>query len=78
VAVAAKTGTAQTGRYKNGEELYDNWITIFAPYDDPQIVMTIMFQDVQGIQGATLPAAREILNWYYTEGNGASGTSTQQ
>jgi penicillin-binding protein 2 len=76
VAVAAKTGTAQTGKYKNGEELYDNWITVFAPYDNPQMVLTIMFQDVQGIQGATLPSAKEILNWYFTEGGGGASAKT--
>jgi penicillin-binding protein 2 len=63
VKVAAKTGTAQTSRV----EVYDNWVTVFAPYDNPQIVLTILFEDVKNTQMAALPAAKEILNWYFTE-----------
>jgi len=63
VSAAAKTGTAETPR----ENLYHNWITVFAPYDDPEIVLTIMIEDVEGVRAATLPAAYEILNWYFTQ-----------
>jgi penicillin-binding protein 2 len=73
VSAAAKTGTAELGKKINGVMVYDNWITVFAPYDDPQIVLTIVFQDVVGEQGATKPAAKDILQWYFTEGAGASG-----
>ncbi|MDD5145285.1 MAG: penicillin-binding protein 2 [Candidatus Pacebacteria bacterium] len=72
VAAAAKTGTAETGKVINGERIYNHWITVFAPYDDPQIVLTIVFKDVKGLGGTTLPAAKEILQWYFTEGGGAS------
>jgi len=63
VKAAAKTGTAETPT----EDLYHNWITVFAPYDDPEIVLTIMIEDVEGVRAATLPAAYEILNWYFTQ-----------
>ncbi len=63
VSAAAKTGTAETPT----ENLYHNWITVFAPYDDPEIVLTIMIEDVEGVRAATLPAAYEILNWYFTQ-----------
>jgi cell division protein FtsI/penicillin-binding protein 2 len=62
VSAAAKTGTAETPR----ENLYHNWITVFAPYDNPEIILTIMIEDVEGVRAATLPAAYEILNWYFT------------
>ncbi|MFH1894781.1 MAG: penicillin-binding protein 2 [Patescibacteria group bacterium] len=68
VAAAAKTGTAETGK----KDVFNNWITIFAPYDDPQIVLTIVFKDVQGLRGATVPAAKDILQWYFTQGEGAA------
>lgn len=63
VAAAAKTGTAETP-YK---EKYHNWVTVFAPYDDPQIVLTIMIENVPGVQAAALPTAKNILQWYFTK-----------
>lgn len=62
VPVAAKTGTAQFGK-KNS---YHKWITVFAPYDDPQIVLTIMVEDVEGLGATTLPIARNVLQWYFS------------
>ena len=62
VSSAAKTGTAETPI----EGIYHNWVTVFAPYEDPEIVLTIMIEDVDDIQSVVLPVAREILNWYFT------------
>jgi len=62
VAVAAKTGTAELG---NG--YYNNWITVMAPYEDPEIVLIIMTEKVKGIQEAVKPVARSVLNWYFTK-----------
>jgi len=63
VAVAAKTGTAQTP-YKNH---YHNWITVFAPYEDPQIVMTLMIENVNEKMAVVIPTAKEILKWYFSK-----------
>jgi len=62
VPAAAKTGTAETSR----ENIYHNWVSVFAPYDNPEIVLTIMIEDVEGVRAAVLPAARDILNWYFS------------
>lgn len=62
VKVASKTGTAQTNR----AEYYLNWVNVFAPYENPEIVLTIMFEDVYGIQAAALPVAKNVLEWYFT------------
>ncbi len=67
VKAAAKTGTAQTNR----DDIYVNWVTVFAPYDAPggaeaEIVLTIMIEDVPGVRSATLPVANEVLRWYFT------------
>lgn len=62
VSVAAKTGTAELGK-----DYYNNWITLFAPYDNPQIVLTIMFENIKGVQTAALPVAKEVLQWYFSE-----------
>lgn len=61
VKVASKTGTAQTPRTNN----FHNWVTVFAPYDDPQIVITVQLENVPGLQAAALPVAKDILNWYF-------------
>ena len=63
VTSAAKTGTAETPQ----EEVYHNWVTVFAPYEDPEIVLTVMFESVSGLRAASVPVAREILNWYFTK-----------
>jgi len=68
VAVASKTGTAQTGKrdVKENKDYLDSWITVFAPYNDPEIVLTIMVGNVKEGQYAVLPVAKEILEWYFT------------
>ncbi|MFH1713980.1 MAG: penicillin-binding protein 2 [Candidatus Nealsonbacteria bacterium] len=62
VSAAAKTGTAETSK----TDYYHNWITVFAPYDDPEIVLTIMIEDVKGVQRTVTPLAFNILNWYFS------------
>jgi len=67
VSTAAKTGTAQAFR-KNCQNCYHIWITVFAPYENPKIVLTLMFEDVKGLTSdlVAVPVAKEILNWYFT------------
>ena len=62
VKAAAKTGTAQTAK----EEVYHNWVTVFAPYDQPQIVLTVLIENIKGMQVASLPVAKDVLDWYFT------------
>jgi len=67
VSSAAKTGSAQTGKFdEDGNELLHNWITVFAPYENPEIVLTIMLENVPATMGGPLPIAKEILEWYFT------------
>jgi len=62
VASAAKTGTAELGKNH-----YHNWVTVFAPYENPEIVLTVMIEDVTGVQAAALPVAKAVLEWYFTQ-----------
>ena len=56
--VAAKTGTAQAPR----EKLHA-WVTAFAPYEDPQIVLAIVIEE--GGQGTVATeVAKEVLAWW--------------
>ena len=68
VSVAAKTGTAQTGRKTSDNRDYlDSWIGAFAPYDDPQIVVVAVVEGVEEGQIAALPIASSILEWYFSQ-----------
>lgn len=63
VSSAAKTGTAQTGK----SEVYHNLITVFAPYDDPEIVLTVIVESVPKNTGLANLVARETLGYYFGE-----------
>lgn len=68
VAVAAKTGTAETD--PNGKRKPHAWFTAFAPYDDPQIVMVVLITNSgEGSQFAA-PAVRESLAWCFNRPGG--------
>ena len=62
VKAAVKTGTAQSR-----EGFYHHWITVFAPYEEPEIVLTLIIEDIEGAQPATLPVAKEALRWYFSD-----------
>jgi penicillin-binding protein 2 len=64
VSAAAKTGTAELGN-----NYFNNWVTVFAPVDDPQIVITIMVEKVENLRGVVLPVAKDILEWYFKRDN---------
>jgi penicillin-binding protein 2 len=76
VAVAAKTGTAETVSHDSGidaaqQSKPDAWFEAFAPVDNPQIAIVILVEHSgEGAQFAA-PAARETLQWYFTQGAGA-------
>ena len=62
VAVAGKTGTAQWSTKKGPHA----WFIGFAPYEKPELVITVLVEE--GVEGSTIaaPIARDILKWYYT------------
>lgn len=53
VEIAAKTGTAQLGA---GDSNVNSWITGFAPADDPQVAVTLVYQNTDYEAGHTLTA----------------------
>ncbi len=61
VEAVAKTGTAESSQ----KEHYHHWVSVFAPYENPEIVLTIVIEDISGIKSATLPVAKEVLEWYF-------------
>lgn len=65
IPMAAKTGTAQLRKGPDGKDLMNSWVTVWAPYDHPQIVLTIMMENVHEGTMAVLPIAKEVLAWYF-------------
>jgi penicillin-binding protein 2 len=70
VEVAGKTGTAEFFDPELGRDLAGNlpshaWFTAYAPYDDPEIAITVfVYNGGEGSQVAA-PIAREILRGYF-------------
>ncbi|MFH1820495.1 MAG: penicillin-binding protein 2 [Candidatus Nealsonbacteria bacterium] len=62
VTSAAKTGTAELGN-----DTYHNWASAFAPYENPEIVITVVVEKVAGLKAAALPVINETLNWYFSQ-----------
>ncbi len=68
VAVAGKTGTAEWGPLN--ARRYHGWFTGFAPYDDPEIVVTVFHELSQGGSYTAAPAARQIFEYYFSRKRG--------
>ncbi len=62
VTVGAKTGTAEIG-YK---DKFNVWSSVFAPYDNPQIVVVVIAENINGVGSVTLPVAHDVLEWYFS------------
>jgi len=63
VTSAAKTGTAQTSK----KEVYHNLITIFAPYEKPEVSITVIIESAPYEMNAANMASRQIMSYYFGE-----------
>jgi cell division protein FtsI/penicillin-binding protein 2 len=65
VSVAGKTGTAQWSTKKSPHA----WFTGFAPYENSELVITVLVEE--GVEGSTMAVsiAKDILNWYFGNKN---------
>ncbi len=63
VKASGKTGTAQAP----GDAMPHSWFTAFAPYDKPEIVLTILIENGGEGSAAATPVAKEILRWYFAQ-----------
>ncbi len=62
VPVAGKTGTAQWSQSKHPH----SWFTGFAPFDDPEIVVTVLGEEGGDLNNATA-IAEDVLKWYFSQ-----------
>lgn len=63
IPVAAKTGTAQVAGQKNPNA----WVSLFAPYDNPQIALVILVENAGEGSQVAVPIAKEILEEYFNK-----------
>lgn len=59
--VAGKTGTAQ---FNNNQNVH-GWFTAFAPYENPEIVVTVMIEGGGEGSAIAVPVAKQILQWWH-------------
>jgi penicillin-binding protein 2 len=71
--VAGKTGTAQW----NSKEKNHAWFTAFAPYENPQVAITVLVE--AGGEGSSIavPIARDVLNYIFPSPAIESSGSTE-
>ncbi|MDO8649806.1 MAG: penicillin-binding protein 2 [Candidatus Berkelbacteria bacterium] len=62
VEVAAKTGTAQ---FDKAKEKTHSWFTAFAPYNDPQIAVTVIVEGGGEGYVVAAPVAKNIIEAYF-------------
>ena len=59
ISSAGKTGTSQFSSLKDPHA----WFSVFAPYENPEIVLTILIEEGE-TSNVSVRAAREILEWW--------------
>lgn len=61
IMVAGKTGTAQFDSRKSTH----SWFTGFAPFDNPEMVLTILVEEGGESTDAAVPIAKDFWQWYF-------------
>ncbi len=61
VPIAGKSGTPQI----MGKKMLNAFFTGYAPYDNPQIVLTLFVEEVPVGSLATLPIYKDIIDLYF-------------
>jgi len=63
VAVAGKTGTAQWSSTRAPQA----WFTGYAPYDKPELAITVLVEEGGEGSSVAVPIAKEILQYYFVD-----------
>lgn len=63
IAIAGKTGTAQWSTTKKPHA----WFTGFAPFENPEIVITVLIEEAGEGSAVAVPITKEFLRWYFYE-----------
>ena len=63
VEVAGKTGSAEAGKDKNGNDIVNAWFVCFAPFDKPEVAVVVMIEN-GGHGNYAAEVARDVLTQY--------------
>ena len=64
IEVAGKTGSAEAGKDKNGNDIVNAWFVCFAPFDNPEVAVVVMIEN-GGHGNYAAEVARDILTQYW-------------
>ena len=66
VEVGCKTGTSEYGvTKKDGSHDTHAWFTVFAPFNDPEVVVTVLIEGGGEGGSASAPIAKDYLDSYF-------------
>ena len=72
IEICAKTGTAETGT----ANLYHTWLVAFAPMDNPQIAVLLMYEDSPYTRSTSMaPLVHKMLQQYFDLYGGKNGSN---
>ena len=63
VSAGAKTGTAEVIKGKSVNSIF----TAFAPFESPDVAITVLVEGVDSGQGYAIQIADRVLQWYFSE-----------
>jgi penicillin-binding protein 4B len=65
--VAGKSGTAETGKYKDGKKLYNKWFAGYFPYQNPKYALVAVNLDVTENEGGVPPLFADMVKILYEQ-----------
>nr|WP_316252483.1 penicillin-binding transpeptidase domain-containing protein [Bacillus aquiflavi] len=63
--VAGKSGTAETGKFKEDKQLHNKWFAGFFPYEKPRFALVTVNLDVFSDEGAVNPLFMDMVKGIY-------------
>ncbi|MEH7332781.1 penicillin-binding transpeptidase domain-containing protein [Neobacillus drentensis] len=68
--VAGKSGTAETGKFVNGQQLHNKWFAGYFPYQNPKYALVAVNLDVPDNAGGVNLLFADMVKMLYEKGNG--------
>lgn len=63
--VAGKSGTAETGKYRNGKQLHNKWFAGYFPYQNPKYALVAVNLDVYDQEGGVNSLFADVVKMLY-------------
>jgi penicillin-binding protein 2 len=70
--VGCKTGTAEFG---HPQDKTHAWFTVFAPWDNPEILVTVLLEEAGEGSAEAAPLAQKLLDWWFKPEKPAAETN---